>query len=27
LPQYGYESVLSMLDNEIAEVLPATRHR
>ncbi|MGF1875697.1 NAD(P)-dependent oxidoreductase [Photobacterium frigidiphilum] len=27
LPKYGYESVLSMLDNEIAEVLPATRHR
>lgn len=27
LPKYGYESVLSMLDNEIAEVLPATRYR
>ncbi|CAG22937.1 hypothetical oxidoreductase protein [Photobacterium profundum SS9] len=27
LPKYDYESVLSMLDNEIAEVLPATRHR
>ncbi len=26
-PKYGYQSVLSLLDNELSEVLPATSHR